>query len=71
MVDARDARADTAEIFGANVEYIVLGGLQGRIGLNLPDEEEKRNPAEPSEDIGDGPVGFDSFSSAVEWWKFS
>ena len=66
---------DVAGLLGSNEEEKVrLSSINGKISDHeheLDNEENKRNPAYAFDHQEDGPVGFNSFSEAVEWWKFS
>ena len=72
MVQARNARIEAAGLFGPDQETVRLNDIASKMSDNLFDYEEiKRKPASPENNHDDGPVGFNSFSDAVEWWKFS
>ena len=71
MVQAKVARMDAT---GLNHEKVRLSGINGKIiddEYEYDNEEVKGNPASTLDHQEDGPVGFNSFSEAVEWWKFS
>ena len=71
MVQAKDVRMDAV---GPDHEKVRLSGINGKITddeYEYDNEEVKGYPVPTLDHQEDGPVGFNSFSEAVEWWKFS